>query len=138
MALSNDLRLLVVAAYQAGNEGYEKVAQRFGVAVCSVRRWVELFNETATVDKRPQTTNNPSPITTEKLSELVALVQEKPDRTVQELADIWNERNGTNISRSSMTRALQRAGVSLKKRRFVQQNATRLTSNRGLKSFCVK
>jgi len=115
MALPIELRKRVVAAYKANEGIQEELAKRFKVGVCSVRRWLVLERETGDVKKRPRGGGTPPNIPIERLSELVVIVQEKPDRTTQELTDEWNKRNGTCIARSSVVRALKRAGLSLKK-----------------------
>jgi transposase len=115
MALSIDIRQRVVAAYKANEGGYITLSKRFRVGECSVKRWVALEQETGDVKRRPRGGGNPAKIATESLSKLAELVKEKPDRTNQELADEWNRREGTGLSRSAMVRALKRAGLSLKK-----------------------
>jgi transposase len=122
MALPIELRERVVAAYQDGLGSYEHIAEIFDVAICSVRRWVELFKNTGRIDRRLAPGAEPR-IKDDQLAELVKLVEEKPDRTVNELCMAWQERTGEIISPSAMNRALARAGMSLKKRHSVLRNA---------------
>ena len=83
MALSIDLRERVASAYEAGNGSYEELAENFGVAICSVRRWVALLRETGSVRKRSAPGAVPR-IKDCQLVELVQLVEEKPDRGLNE------------------------------------------------------
>lgn len=121
MALSIDLRDRVVAAYEAGNGSYEEIAENFGVAICSVRRWVGLLRETGSVQKR--SAPGAAPLIKDcQLLQLVQLVEEKPDRGLNELCAVWQERFGVKVSKSSMDRALARANITLKKRHFGLRN----------------
>jgi transposase len=122
MALSIDLRERVAAAYEAGNGSYEEIAEDFGVAICSVRRWVDLLRETGSVKKRSAPGAAPR-IKDCQLVELAQIVEEKPDRSLNELCVIWQERFGVMISKSAMDRSLVRANLTLKKRRFWLKNA---------------
>lgn len=122
MALSIDLRERVAASYEAGNGSYEEIAEDFGVAICSVRRWVGLLRETGSVQKRCAPGAVPR-IKDCQLVELVQLVEEKPDRGLNELCVVWQERFDVTVSKSSMDRALARANMTLKKRHFGLKNA---------------
>lgn len=112
--LSNDIRVRVVQSYEAGNVSYREVSERFNVSFNSVVRWVSLFRKEGHVSPRPIGGSLPK-IREEHLDELKALVAEKPDRTLIELADIWNKQHGTDTHRSSIDRALQRANITRKK-----------------------
>lgn len=114
--LSADIRRRVVEAYEAGEGGHLRLSRRFSVSICSVRRWVARHKKEQTLLPKPHAGGVPPKITNEELPELFELVREKSDRTVQELTDEWNTRKGTNFHRSSMIRALMRAGLTSKKR----------------------
>ncbi len=87
------------------------------MAICSVRRWVSLLRETGSVQKRSAPGAVPR-IKDCQLVELVQLVEEKPDRGLNELCVILQERFGVTVSKSAMDRALARANMTLKKRHF--------------------
>ncbi len=118
MALSSDIRSRIIAAYKSKEGGYQRIADRFSVGICSVRRLVRLERETGDIKCRHHGARKSPKITSEQLSDLVALVKEKPDRTAEELMIEWQKRYQVELSRSSMVRALNRAGLSLKKRPF--------------------
>jgi transposase len=124
MALSIDIRKRVVSAYEANEGGFQKIAERFNVGMCSVRRWLTLKKETGDIQKRPRGGGTVVKISDAKLPELISLVQEKPDRTAEELRIEWLKREGGEMGRSSMVRALKRANLSLKKKRSGQLNVT--------------
>jgi len=115
--ISIDLRRRVVEAYKSGEGGYKKIASRFKLSWNSVRRWVALEKETNSVAPRPHKVGPTPKIPQSKWTELKALVSEKADRTLPELAREWSIRHAGNVHASSISRALIRAGISYKKRR---------------------
>ena len=129
MALSVDLRERVAAAYEAGSGSYEEIAENFGVAICSVRRWVDLLRKTGSVQKR--SAPGAAPLIKDcQLAELVQLVEEKPDRGLNELCIVWQERFKVKVSKSAMDRALARANMTLKKRPFGLRNVRAKSPNK--------
>jgi len=128
MAISVDFRKRVVDAYKNGEGGYEALASRFKIGICSVRRWVGLYRETGSLEKRPHK-GRTAKIKPEQLPQLEALVHEKPDRTVEEIRSIWVVRTGVEMHRSSVVRALKRLKMRLKKRHSVHPKGTRSLSD---------
>jgi len=96
---------------QAG--GYQKIADRFKVGICSVRRLVALKRETGSVTAKPHGGGVKPKIPNERLPDLISLVREKPDRTAEELRSEWQKRYGAKLGRSSVVRALKRSKLSL-------------------------
>lgn len=113
--LSNDIRIRVVHAYEAGDVSYREVSERFKVGFNSVVRWVTLFRDHGDVSPRRCGGTSLPKIRDEHLDELKALVTEKPDRTLEELALCWKQQHGGDIHRSSVERALHRANITRKK-----------------------
>jgi transposase len=117
-AISIDLRNRVIEAYKAKEGGYVKLSRRFNVARNSVRRWLGLEKKHGNVSPRPHGGGISPKITDEQLGQLKELVAEKPDRTLLQLASEWNTKHASDVHRSSISRALTRANISLKKRRL--------------------
>lgn len=114
---SKDLRERAVGAYERGEGTYDEIAERFDVGVASLNRWLRLKRETGSVEHRPLGGGHPTVFDEEGLPKLVALVDEKPDRTLDELCEVWKERHGDTVSTSAVGRALERAGLTRKKSR---------------------
>lgn len=115
-----ELRSRAVNAYNDGQGTVEEIAQRFSICARSLFRWLAL--ERCSNDLSPKQTRKgpPAKITEESFDLLSSFCMRKPDRTVAELAQDWSKENGQAVSRSAMGRALLRAGLTLKKRRFDQ------------------
>jgi transposase len=109
-----DLRQRAVAAYEAGEGSYADIADRFSVAQRTLERWVARGRRTGSVAAFEKGGGWYSPIDLEVMH---AVVQEKPDRTTEELTRAYNRRvpPARRVHRSSFLRALRRAGYVFKK-----------------------
>lgn len=124
-----ELRERAVEAYESGDESYGVVADRFCVAIRALQRWVRLWRETASVKPRPRGGGNHSPI---EMSVLEAVIAERGDATSFELTVEYNRRvpRSQRVHRSSVHRALRRAGYVFKKNSYVQRSRRGRTSSR--------
>jgi transposase len=105
-----ELRRRIVEAYERKEGTYFELAQRFGVGEATVYRLLKLQRERGNV--RP---GAPSGVTEEELPEFVRLVNEFPNATLEQLKEAWVSRTRRQLSRSSIVRALRRAGITRKK-----------------------
>jgi len=110
---SKDLRIRVLAACDRGMPRKE-VAETFGISEPTVRRWLRLRRETGVVDARP-----PSGPPARKGRVLEAAlpwqVSRNPDLTLEEHRELFEDEQGLAVSVSSISRALGRLGLPLKK-----------------------
>jgi transposase len=108
------LRTRAVRAYEAEDEAYEAIAARFAVGVATLQRWVRRQRRTGAVDPLAKGGGWRSPV---DVLVLQALVDERPDRTTDELTRAYNHRAAPSarVHRSSILRALQRLGYVFKK-----------------------
>ena len=113
---SVDLRERVIGALDKGMT-QEEAAEVFSVGPASVYRWARLQRDRGSVEPLPHGGGHPRSIDAEGDEELKKLVAEKPDRFLPELAKELTKRTSQPASTSSVSRALQRLGLSRKKRR---------------------
>lgn len=125
--LSIDIKRRVVNAYEAGEGSYAVLAERFDIGPASVSRILRAHRERSDLSPQPHGGGMPPRITNEELPMLARLVAKKPDRTIEELAKAWTELTGVRISRSAMMRAVQRAGLTRKKKTLVASEQRRRT-----------
>ena len=115
--LPPELRERVVAHGEATGLGRILLGQIFNVGPATAYRWRKLLETTGSLAPRKPARSGPEPkISDDKLEDLRALVAEKPDRTLKELSACWLEREGVVVSIATMDRALERAGITLKKK----------------------
>ena len=131
-----ELRERAVRAYESGSESYAVVAERFSVAIRPLQRWVQLFRVTGGVSPLPRGGGNPSPI---DLPVLEAVIAERGDATSFELTAEYNRRvsRDRRVHRSSVHRALRRAGYVFKKNSYVLPSRRGLTSSRSVRGSCA-
>jgi len=124
-----ELRERAVQAYESGSESYGVVAERFCVAIRPLQRWVRLWRDTGTVAPKPRGGGNHSPI---EMVVLEAVIAELGDATSFELTAEYNRRvaRGRRVHRSSVHRALGRAGYVFKKNSYVRQSRRGRTSSK--------
>ena len=108
---SQDLRERVVAAV-AGGRSRHAAAKHFKVSASSAIRWVQRWQQTGEVMAKP-TGGSTSPLDKHE-SELLGLVKEKPDLTLDEFCAALKERK-IATSRVSLHRFFVRHGLRFKK-----------------------
>jgi len=125
-----ELRERAVNAYVSGLGSYAVVAARFGIARRILQNWVQRWRETDSVAPKPLRGGNRSPVS---LPVLQGVLAERADLTTHELAAIYNQRvpRAARVHRSSILRALHRAGYVFKKNVIVLQSKTVRTSKKG-------
>jgi transposase len=113
-----ELRERAVHSYIASGESYDEVAARFGIARRALQRWVKLHRETDSVAPRPRGGGNPSQVNMPVLEGIIAARQ---DATSFELTAQYNRlvTRDERVHRSSIHRALHRAGYVFKKKSYV-------------------
>ena len=119
-AYSQDLRDRVIAARDRGLNT-KPVADLFDVSASWVRRVMQRRREHGETEPRPR-----GGVTVVKIdpARLRALVDEQPDATIKQL----HQRLDVECSESAVGMALQRLGLSFKKRRSTQRSRIDQTS----------
>jgi transposase len=108
------LRERAVRAYEGSAETYAEVAARFSIHLNTLVRWVQGARDRGTVLPAPRGGGWYSPV---DIPLLHALIDERPDRTTEELTRAYNQRAApeAHVHRSSVLRALRRTGYVFKK-----------------------
>ncbi len=121
---SQDLRDRVLAAYDRGMKT-KQIAHLFQVSPAWARRVKQRWRQTGRTTAKPM-----GGVTVVKidLAKLAALVEQKPDATIKELHRMLGARCGT----SAIGMALQRLGLTLKKRRSMPLSRTARMSRDGV------
>ena len=114
-AYSIDLRMRVLQAVDEGVDSRQEIADTFGVTTRWIRLLVQRRRETGSIEPSPHAGGWEPKFTPERLERLKALVEKKPDATLDEL------RRSSRVRCCNMTvsRALKQLGFTRKKRRYV-------------------
>jgi transposase len=110
-AYSSDLRGRVVEAVDEGATRRE-AAERFSVGVSSAVRWFQSWRNDGTIAAK-RCGGSRSPLD-DYGEEILALVAEQPDRTLEEIVAAMHKR-GMPGSRTALFRFLKRRSITLKK-----------------------
>jgi transposase len=108
---SRDLRQRIVETVLRRDGTIDQIAQRFLVSVSFVTRLLQLYRRTGSVEPRPHGGGNPAVLTPEDLERLRALIDDRPDATLEEC----REHLGSSCSLATISRALSRLGLPRKK-----------------------
>ncbi len=119
-AHSTDLRMRVIDAVEAGASRRE-AAELFEVDASTAVRWLRCWNETRCCEPKPRG-GSLSPL--ERYAEqILALVVEQPDRTLEEIVTELRKRR-IRTSKSSVARFFERHEITFKKKESAGRGTT--------------
>jgi len=118
--LPPELRLRVVGAIDAGMSR-RAAADRFGIAPSAAIKWHELWEQTGSVEPRPQGGDKRSQRIEARADAILALVAETPDITLVEIAERLAHDHGERFAPSVIHRFFARRGITFKKKRARQR-----------------
>jgi transposase len=121
VAYSEDLRRCIVKAYEESKASSRKLAHRFEVGKSFVNKLIQQYQETGSVSAKPHGGGEKPQLNVEDLDWLKAKVIEKNDSTLKELCQALESR-GIKVSQSTVCRALQKIGLTRKKKLFMPTN----------------
>jgi transposase len=112
--LSLDLRTRVLATI-AGGMSCRQAALRFGVSAASAIRWRAREREQGDAKPKPLGGDRRSGRVEAHAALILALVEEKPDLTLEELRTVLAE-TGVSVGYGTLWRFFERRGITRKKR----------------------
>jgi transposase len=121
---SIDLRQRIVDAYRKGEGSVRELARRFVVSPNTVQNYLNLERETGSVAPRPHGGGPAPKLDDAGVQEVRTLIEEKNDRTLDEIAKELETRRSVHVGRTTVWRALDRLGLPRKKRRFARASRT--------------
>jgi transposase len=107
---SMDIREKIVSAYEAGNTSIRKVAKRFMVSKGVVTRLLHQKKTTGDLSPKPATGGKASQLAPHQ-AEIIEMVNQHPDWTLEEYCEHWQELSGTRLSASAMCRFLSKQNL---------------------------
>lgn len=116
--LSLDLRERIVAAFDRGDGTRLQIAERYNVSESMVKKLLKQRVKTGNIGNRHANSGRKAKITPDHEKLLRKLVKGQPDLTLAELRDALD----LDVTQQAVHYALERMGLSLKKRRSVPRN----------------
>jgi transposase len=129
----SDLRKRIVDAYQKAEGSVRELAVRFKVAPRTVQNYLNLKRETGSVEPLPHGGGPVPKLDDAGVRELRAVVDEKNDRTLDEIARELEQRRNVRLGRTTVWRILDRMGLTRKKKRNTPRNRIGPKSRRSVR-----
>jgi transposase len=125
---SRDLRQRIVETATRRDGTLSQIAERFLVSVSFVTRLLQLHRTTGSVEPRPHGGGHPAVLTPEDLQRLRALIDDRPDATLEEC----RQHLGSSCSLATISRALSRLGLPRKEKvpRAAEQDSPEVRERR--------
>lgn len=117
MAISADLRRRAVEAYERGEANQTAIAERFGVGVASLGRWIKIKRDTGSVERAPRAGGNPRRVTPTGEAMLRGWLEENVSTPQHELAARLGDAGEPVVCQQTVGRTLERMALTLKKSR---------------------
>ena len=115
---SIDFRKKILKVFQEENLSIRQLAQRFGVAKSFIQKLLKQQQETGDIRPLPQG-RGPSPkLNQEHLVNLIEILENQNDVTLEELCHLLEEKTKVRVSRATMGRVIQTLNYSFKKKRY--------------------
>ena len=118
--LSNDLRDRVIDAVDCGLSR-RAAAERFGVSISAAIKWVQRWRESGERRPRAQGGDYRSRRIEAFREQIFALIEERPDITLSEIASHLEQEFGLRVAPSTVWRFFDRHHVTFKKNRARQR-----------------
>ena len=81
---SKDLRIRVVNRVKESKELHQQIADNFGIGVATLRRWIQLYKETGSVEHKVPVVTRPRKVDYKKIQKFV---EKNPDKTLKEIGE---------------------------------------------------
>jgi transposase len=114
-----DVRAHAIAAYEAGNGSQAEIARFYGVDISTFQRWLQRYRQIGLAAPLPRG-HNPPALNEEQMLQLVTLVHERSDATLEQL----RESLGVTCSLVAIHNTLKRLGYHFKKNSSGQRTRT--------------
>ena len=123
---SKDLRIRAVDAVDRGIPRKE-VVETFFISLTTLKRWLRMRRKGKDLSPGVSTGRRRRILATlEEKRLLWSQLQENDDATLERHYELWEERTGTHVSISTMSRAIrEKLGWTYKKRRWVPPSAAK-------------
>jgi transposase len=112
---SIDFRQKIIQVYENEKTSIRKLAQRFQVAKSFIQKLLKQYQETGSIEPKPQGGSPPTRIPQEQLITLIEIVESNNDATLEELCELFQHKTSIEVSRATMGRVTLQLSYSVKK-----------------------
>lgn len=123
-----ELRKRVLAAYNNGDGSMRKLSERFMVSLTFVFNVIKNFRQNGHIRPKPHGGGNKAAINEEGRIILSEIIYKKPDMTLKELCEYYEDKCGKKVSISAMDSTLKKMKITRKKKVFTIRKKIRKES----------
>lgn len=113
---SADLRKRVLSAYSDRQGSMRQLAERFIVSLTFVFDVIKNFRQNGHISPKPHGGGNKPAINEEGCKIISEIIDKKPDMTLKELCEYYEDVSGKKVSKSAMDRTLKKMKITRKKK----------------------
>lgn len=111
-----EFRAKIIEVWQKDQLSIRQLAKQFRVSKSFIQKVVKQYKETGDLRPLPQGGICPPKINNEQIVDLVAIIEENNDATLEELCELLNDKKEVKVSKSTMGRIIKRLNYTLKKK----------------------
>lgn len=115
-AYSTDLRIKVVEAYKKGKYHRVEIAEQFGISIATFNRYWRAYNTHGDLSPKKYHPGRHAVLSGKNLDDVAKLIAKKPDSTIAQLCEAYNQTHDISVGRSMMHRACQKLKANYKKK----------------------
>lgn len=112
---SIEFRQKIIEVHEKEGLSRRKLAQRFCVSTNFVQKLLKQYLETGDIHPQPQGGSPEPKLKREPLIDLVEIIEDNNDATLEELCDLLEKKLQVRVSRATMGRITQKLNYSVKK-----------------------
>jgi len=112
---SIDFRKKIVEVYKTDDLSQTELAKRFKISLSSVKRYLNLAEETGDLSPKTGAKGRPAKITDCGLEMIKAIIKENPTITLRELSELLDKEKNIKASFSMLSRACKKLKLRRKK-----------------------
>ncbi len=128
-----EFRAKIIEVWQRDQLSMRQLAKQFKVSKSFIQKLIKQYKETGDLRPLPQGGSCPSKINNEQMVDLVVIIDENNDATLEELCELLNEKRKVKVSKSTMGRITQKLNYTLKKKTLsaTEKKTDRVQKKRG-------
>ena len=122
---STDLRLRVVKAYEKGKKTQKEIASLFGLGIATFNRYWKQYKETGSIAPIEYMRGRKPSVNEKQMLRIKELILQKPDASLSELCQRYNQARNKKIGTSIMFRVVCKLGFRRKKKSLYAEQQDR-------------
>ena len=116
-----EFRKKIIEIHEKESISIRDLAQRFHVAKSFIQKLLKQYRETGDIHPQPQGGSPEPKLKGEQLVDLVEIIENHTDATLEELCDLLEDKLQVRVSRATMGRITHQLNYTVKKKLYTRQ-----------------